>query len=300
MRDSVSEASCAKNRFSCMTVSCLCSNNSLSIIECLFLFRGSLLILHFVIMFFSCDEDHCFKDASEVHVVSEIALQEVICHGSQKCFAQLYKYFQNSVATGEYYFKGYLFVRTYQCHYIHDMPCILECYKATVQRWYVSGFIMSACACTCGHLKHTTHTFSVSLIYPPASTSKGSFEKVIKMYLLIFSESEICLSRQWSVEAAKFRSKSQGGSLDNSQLRWLCARGCTEVSLNRLWQKFYCCDYSRELRGGLRIDVATYVTVLGQCSVGIIISRRVAFVSSSSSSCDVCIRSHASIITPLV
>jgi hypothetical protein len=41
-----------KDRFSCMAVSCLCSNNSLRIVEYSFLSCGSLLILHFMILFF--------------------------------------------------------------------------------------------------------------------------------------------------------------------------------------------------------------------------------------------------------
>ena len=46
-----SEAFCAKYRFSCMALACLCSNNSFSIVECCFLSCSSLLIMHFVILF---------------------------------------------------------------------------------------------------------------------------------------------------------------------------------------------------------------------------------------------------------
>ena len=55
------------------------------------------------------------------------------------------------------------------------------------------------------------------------------------------------LATRWKVEAIKFYCQWQVGSLDDSHLRCFCERGDTEVSLNRLWQKSYCCDYGREL-----------------------------------------------------
>jgi len=64
---------------------------------------------------------------------------------------------------------------------------------------------------------------------------------------LIFSETETFNSKSRSVETIKFLFRWQPEILDNSQFRPLRQRGCTEVSLKRLWQKYYYCDYIREL-----------------------------------------------------
>ena len=116
---------------------------------------------------------------------------------------------------------------------------------------HIREFIMLACACTCVPLTHAQNT-SVSLILPPLPTPpkvvlRKSF-KLKKVRLLIFSETETFYAKSRSVETIQFFFWWQLEILDNSQFsRPLRQRGCTEVSLNRLWQKCYYCDYIREL-----------------------------------------------------
>ena len=109
-------------------------------------------------------------------------------------------------------------------------------------------------ACMCMHLwapntctKHICFNHSSSTPTPPKVVLRKSFE-LKKIHLLIFSETETFNAKSWSVETIEFLFRWQLEILGNSQFsRPLCQRGCTEVSMNRLWQKYYYCDCIREL-----------------------------------------------------